>query len=347
MERFVFVTAIIVAIFFALSQMIGGGHSISFNIGDFEGGGADPVVEVSAGQLPAQTYADGGIDIRHAAARIVVTPEDRTDISIEIDNPGKLPMPEVRNEDGDLVIDGRVRGRIQECLEEAVDVRGYGVIASPELPLITIRAPRNVSIDIGSGGTTEIGPSQTLELEFSGCGAAHIGDVADTLGVDLSGSGAIVTGAARTLKADIAGSGSLRTGAIAERADIDLAGSGEVELASLAGALALDGAGSGAVSIGGGALTEANIDLAGSGGVEIAAPIQNLQVGIVGSGDVNVPATVGDVSADIAGSGNVSIRAVTGAVSKDVWGSGDVRVGGAAPPARPAPPQPPAPPAQP
>jgi hypothetical protein len=341
MERFVFVTAIVFAVIYALVQMVGGGHSISFNIGDMEGGGSDPVIEVSAGQLAAQSFASGGIDIRHAAARIVVTPEDRTDISIEIDNPGRLPMPEIRAEDGDLVVDGQLRGRISECLQEAVDVRGYGVIANPELPLITIRAPRTLNLDIGSGSTLQVGPSQSLEAEFSGCGTAQIGDVAETLAIDFSGSGAVSTGAARALKADVAGSGELRTGAITERADVDLAGSGEIELASLTGALALDSAGSGSLAVRGGAVTDASIDLAGSGNVEIAAPVQNLQVAIVGSGDVNVAGAVGDIDADIAGSGGVNVQSVTGAVRKDVWGSGDVHVRGrTAPPAPPAPPPP-------
>jgi hypothetical protein len=326
MERFVFIVAVTVAALYAAAHTIGADRSLSFSVGDLDGGG-DPVVEVGAGELAARTYANGDIEIRHAAARIVVTPEDRADISIEIDNPGQLPMPEIHAEDGQLIVEGRLRGRIQECLEDAVDVRGYGVIAAPELPLITIRAPRTLSLDIGSGSVTRIGPSQTLEAAFSGCGSADIGDVAETLGLDLSGAGAVNAGAARVLKADMAGSGALRVGAVAERAEIDLAGSGEVDLASLTGALALDGAGSGSFRLGGGALTEANIDLAGSGDVEIAAPVQHLQVSIVGSGDVDVAGAVGDIDADIAGSGGITAQAVTGAVRKNVWGSGDVHVG--------------------
>lgn len=327
MERFVFVAAIVGAVIFALVHMAGGGHTLRFSVGDFDTGGADPVVEVSAGQLAAQTYADAGIEVRHAAARVVVMPEDRTDISVAIDNPGRVPMPEIRTDGGRIIVDGHLRGRIQGCQGDQVEVRGYGAVASTDLPTITIHAPRTLSVDVGSGSTTEIGPSQSLDASFSGCGSAQIGDVADTLGLDLSGSAEIAAGSARVLKADVAGSGALTGGAIAERADIDVAGSGEVELASLTGALGYDGAGSGNLRIRGGALSDANIDLAGSGDVEITAPVEHLQVSIVGSGDVSVVAAVGEVDADIAGSGGVSVQSVTGAVRKEVWGSGDVVVG--------------------
>ncbi|MDX2274863.1 MAG: DUF2807 domain-containing protein [Hyphomonadaceae bacterium] len=340
MERFVFVAAIIGAIIFALVQIVGSGPSMTFSIGDFEGGGSDPVVEAVAGQVPPATYADGDIDLRYAAARVVITPEDRSDISVSIDNPGRLPMPEIRAEGGKLIVDGQVRGRIESCVDDAVEVRGYGLIPTPELPVVTIHTPRSLAVDIGSGSSTEIGPSASLQGAFTGCGTARIGDVADTLNVDLSGSVNVQTGAARILEADLAGSGALRTGTIAERAELDIAGSGEVELASVSGVLTVDGAGSGNVRVKGGALSEANIDLAGSGDVEIAAPVESLEVSVVGAGDVSVTAAVGEIDADIAGPGRVRAQSVSGAVRKEVWGSGDVIVG-------PVPPRPPAPPSAP
>lgn len=327
MERFVFVAAVTIAIIFGVSQIFGG-HSLTIDVDDFDGGGTDPVVELSAGRLEPQSFTATHIDVKHAALLVVITPEDRADISVEIDNPGHVPMPELRLDDETLVIDGGLRNRISNCGEDQVELRGYGTVARSDLPRVVIHAPRTLNLEVGGASSAEIGPSQALEASFSGCGGAQIGDVAELLDIDLSGSGEIHAGAARRLNADVAGSGSLEAGGIGESADIDIAGSGEVGLATLSGTLTLDSAGAGNLNVRGGALTEVKIDLAGSGDVNIAAPVQSLNVSIVGSGDVDVAGVVGDIDADIAGSGGVSAQSVTGAVTKEVWGSGDVRIGG-------------------
>ena len=326
MERFVFVAAVTVAIVLGLFHFLGG-PSWSINIDGFEGGRHDPVLQVSAGRLADQTYQTSDIEVRYAAARVVVTPEDRQDLVIAIDNPGHAPMPEVRMEGGRLIVDGRLRGRVSDCKHDSVELRGYGAIARADLPLIQIRAPRTLSVDVGGASSSEIGPAQALDASFSGCGGAQIGDVAENLSIDLAGSGEVRAGSAGGLSADLAGSGEIYVGAVADGAKVDIAGSGRVEVASLTGTLSMDGAGSGDLTVQGGAITEANIDLAGSGDVSIAAPVQRLEVSIVGSGDVDVAAAVGDIEAEIAGSGGVSAQSVTGAVHREVWGSGEIRIG--------------------
>ncbi len=326
MERFVFVAAVTVAIVLGLFHFLGG-PSWSINIDGFEGGRNDPVLQLSAGRFEEQTFQSSDIEVKYAAARVVVTPEDRQDIAISIDNPGHTPMPEVRMDRGRLIVDGRLRGRVSDCSADSVELRGYGTIARAELPLIQIRAPRTLAVEVGGASNSQIGPAQALNASFSGCGIAQIGDVAENLSIDLAGSGEVRTGSAGGLSADLAGSGELYVGAVADGAKVDIAGSGRVDIASLTGSLSMDGAGSGDLIIQGGAVTDANIDLAGSGDVSIAAPVQRLEVSIVGSGDVDVAAAVGDIQADIAGSGGISAQSVTGSVHREVWGSGDIRIG--------------------
>jgi hypothetical protein len=326
MERFVFVAAVTFAIIFGVVAWLGNGH---FNIDiDGDGFGVAPVVETAAGRMEAEAFAGDNLRVRYAAARITITPEDRQDFLIEIDNPGRAPMPLVSVDEGRVTVDGQLRGRVGNCREGGgAELRGYGELAVEDLPQINIRAPRTLNVSLGSGSTTGIGPSQELNLDISGCGTATIGDVAGEFEVDVAGSGDVRAGAAQSFRADIAGSGDVVVGAVANGADIDIAGSGTVTIASLTGSLSADSAGSGSVTVQGGAITVANIDLAGSGGVEIAATVQTLKVAIVGSGDVDVEGQVGDIEADIAGSGGVSASAVTGNVRKEVLGSGDVRVG--------------------
>lgn len=339
MERFVFVAAITVAVLFGLGAVFGGPH-FNFDV-EFDGGPPVGIVEVAPGRMEAQAYQGDDLDIRHVAAVITITPEDRTDFLVEIDNQaGRAPMPTVSSDSGSVVIDGRLRGRIADCHDDGgADLRGYGELAAADLPRINIRAPRDLNIERGGAGATDIGASQSLSLEVSGCSMNTAADVAGDLEVQLAGSGSVRTGAARSLDASVAGSGDVTTGSISDGAEVEIAGSGEVTLASLSGELSFDGAGSGKFHVEGGSVSNAEVDIAGSGDVTIAAAVQSLTVDIVGSGDVDA-ATVGDLEADIAGSGNVRVQTLTGATRQEVWGSGGVVVGarGPQPPTPPAPP---------
>jgi len=326
MERFVFVAAIVVAVIFGIGAVFGSGNFVSF---DFDGEvGTAPIVETTADQLAPQAYQGGELKLKHLAAIVTIVPEDRTDYLIEINSPGGTPMPTVSTEDGQVVVDGQLRGRIQGCTEDGgAQLRGYENVTAEQMPRITIRAPRTLTLDRNGAGSTEIAAAQAVDLDLAGCGSATLADVTDTLDLDVAGSGRVRAGATRRLNADIAGSGEVSVGQIGEGADVDLAGSGVVTIASLTGDLSADAAGSGSVVVQGGSLTTASIDLAGSGDVTITAPVQTLNVSIVGSGDVAVAGAVGDVDADIAGSGDVTVQSVTGNVRKHVMGSGDVQVG--------------------
>lgn len=330
MERFVFVAAVTIALIWGFVAMFGGGRFIHIN-GDWDidaDARLAPLVEVAPGTMEAQTFSGSELNLKHLAANVVITPEDRTDYVIEIANPaGRAPMPEVTVSGGRITVDGRLSRRIERCSEGGAELRDYGAVSAEELPRVTIRAPRSLNISRSGAGSMEIGPTESLDLDFSSCGAAALGDVSGPLNIDLAGSGHITAAAAQSLRADVAGSGQLAVGAVASGANIDIAGSGEVRLASLTGDLAADGAGSGNLAIQGGSINDASVDLAGSGDVDIAAPVRRLNVSIVGSGSVDVAGEVGEIDADIAGSGDVTARSVTGSVRKDVWGSGDVRVG--------------------
>jgi hypothetical protein len=327
MERFVFVAAIAIAVLFGVAAVFGRHIHLGIN-GD--GGGTAPIVEVAPGRMEAQAFSGEELRIRHAAAMVAIIPEDRGDFLIEIDNSaGRAPLPTVSTDAGRVLVDGGLRGRISRCTEGGgASLRGYGDMTAADLPRITIRAPRRLSLDRTGAGITEIGPLESLDLDLSGCGAVTAGDIAEEANLDVAGSGSVSAGAVRTLTADVAGSGEVSVGAVAEGANVDIAGSGSVTIASLTGDLSADGAGSGNVTVQGGSVGEANVDLAGSGDVDIAAPVRRLVVSIIGSGDVDVQGEVGDIEAEIAGSGSVRARAVTGTIRKEVLGSGDVRVGG-------------------
>lgn len=349
MERFVFIAAVTIAIIFGIGAVFGGpNHGWHWELDDDDDhGGSEAVMQVAAGRMEAQTFQGTDLKIRHSAAMITITPEDRNDISVEIDNPGTVPMPSVSTDDGAVVIEGHLRGRISSCRDEGVNVRGYGSLSREQMPRITVHVPRNLELAVSGANQTSIGATQTLNADLSGCGDTTIADVAGALSIDASGSGDVTAGAAQSLEVDLAGSGEVSVGAVANGADLDIAGSGEVTIASLGGDLDADAAGSGTVRVNGGSIGTATIELAGSGDVDITAPIHSLEVDIVGSGDVKVNATVGDLDAEIAGSGGVDVDSVTGNSRRQVFGSGEVRVGQSAAPSAPAQPTPPSQPAAP
>ena len=324
MERFIFIAAISFAIIFGIVALAGGGSHFHF---DVDGRGTDAVLPATRGHAGAQTFAGSELQFKYLAAHVTVTPEDRQDFSIEIDNPGHVPMPTISLDGERVVVDGHLSGRLHHCGQDSADVRGYSSVTLADMPQIVVHAPRALNIKYGGAGLAEIGPTQSLNLDFNGCGGATAGDVAGELKIDLAGSGQVHAGAAHTLNADVAGSGDVVTGAVADGATVDIGGSGTVTIGSLNGSLDSHGAGSGGVSVNGGAITRADLDLAGSGGVTVTGPVQTLKVSIVGSGNVNVNGAVGDVDASIAGSGNVHATSITGAVHKEIMGPGNVTTG--------------------
>ena len=323
MERFIFVAAITFAIIFGIVAMVGGGRHFHFDID----GRTDPVMPVAAGHVPAATFTGDEIRFKYLAAHVTITPEDRQDVTIEITNPGHTPMPTIERDGEDIVIDGHLANRVDCDDGGGADLRGYSRVALADLPQIVVHAPRTLHVDYDGAGLAEIGPSQALHLEVSGCGGATAADVAGELEVDLRGSGRVQAAASHSLNADVMGSGGLTAGAVAEGADVSVFGSGSVTVASVAGSFKGSSHGSGDVTVSGGSITNAELDLFGSGGSDITAPIQRLKVSIHGSGDVNVNGAVGDVDASIFGSGGVHATSITGTVHKETMGSGDVTSG--------------------
>jgi hypothetical protein len=324
MERVALIGGIVLAVFVALGAYVENHISISHDE-DWRGFKRAAYVTPAPGRL-SETYSETSVRIRGAAAVVKVLPEDRADVALTIENPGQAPMPVVERREGAVLVDGRLARRI-DCLSEGrVKLRGYGVLSREQLPTITVRAPRHLSLSFAGAVQGEIGPAESLVLSLSGCGDTTAGDVSDRLEVRNMGSGDFTAGAARSADIAMAGSGSAKLGAIAESLDVKIAGSGDVEAASLRGQLDVRMPGSGELVIRGGAVTRADASIMGSGSVTVDAPVQTLNVSIMGSGDVLVSDQVGDVDASIMGSGDVVVGGVTGSQSQSVMGSGSVIV---------------------
>ncbi|MDX2234827.1 MAG: DUF2807 domain-containing protein [Hyphomonadaceae bacterium] len=337
MERFVIGAAILAAVAIAAGGYFG--HAISdgdgfrFVInGESEAGGSVTKGGGAPSNVPAAAYAGRELKVRNAVARLTVIPEDRSDIALEIVNPGTLPTPTVRLEGDEVVVDGGIANRrIRNCEgagdQFTVTVNGVGDVSAAQAPRITARVPRAVAVAVSGGVESEIGPSSSADLLFSGCGDARVGDVAGDLDVSASGSGDLKVGAAQSASVSMSGSGAAVVGAVAQKLDVSLSGSGGVTVAAANGPVEVAIAGSGDVAIDGGSMGDADVSIAGSGGVTLGGDVQSLDVSIAGSGDVEVRGKAAALDASIMGSGDVTVAAVSGRVEKAVMGSGKVQVG--------------------
>jgi hypothetical protein len=298
----------------------------------------------------------GEVEIRNAVARVVVIPEDRTDIAVEIEHGSSgLDRLTVTRRGADVIIDGGLsRNAVRNCTSgpanarqpgegARVEVRGHGTLNVSDTPLVVVRTPREVDVSAGeSGGRLRIfglrsgsggavygaigRGASSIELGNRGCGDWTVANTDGELDISNSGSGTVRAGTSRSLDLSVAGSGDVSAGATGD-AEIAIAGSGNVTVAAT-GSTDVAVAGSGNLRIGHLQGDRMEVSIAGSGDVQVdGGEVRSLEVSIVGSGDVVFNGRAGDVRASIAGSGDVRVAEATGSVNRSIVGSGDIRIG--------------------
>ena len=248
------------------------------------------------------------ISIKDAAVRVVVIPEARSDIQVEVlrTHPD-LPL-QVRQEGARVVVDGDLGRRVRSCDRSEVEIARVGEVAYRDLPQILVRTPLQVQLGASGAVFGTVGRSDRVDLSHAGCGDWTIANVKGRLSLRQAGSGDMRAGSVGALDLQLAGSGEVATRAVTGPANVKLMGSGDVSIAQASGPV--------------------NVNIAGSGEVEVASGrIPSLTASIAGSGDVDVQGTTRSLKARIAGSGDVRAREVTGPITKSVAGSGEVIVG--------------------
>ncbi|WP_168075392.1 DUF2807 domain-containing protein [Caulobacter sp. SSI4214] len=253
------------------------------------------------------------VKIKDAVARVVVIPENRPDVKVEVirDN-ASLPLT-VRQNGDEIIVDGDLRhNRISSCNSRdgkiTVHVRGVGDVDYDAMPQIAIRAPMNVKVAGGGAVFGDIGRSASVELDNAGCGTWTVANTAGAMKINQAGSGDTRAGSAGSLEVNIAGSGNVVTRAVAGDLEAAIAGSGDVRVASIGGRLKGNIVGSGNVTVAGG-------------------HARSVSANVMGSGNVTFDGDADAANVTVAGSGNIRIARVNGPVQKHVAGSGDVIIG--------------------
>ena len=256
--------------------------------------------------------AEPSVKIKDAVARVVIIPENRSDVKGEfLTTNASLPLT-VRNEGDKVVVDGDLRmSRINGCNSRngktSVRVRGVGEVAYENIPQVAIRTPMDVRVGAGGAVFGDIGRSDSVELGNAGCGNWTIANTRGKLEVSQAGSGDTRTGSASSAEISIAGSGDVSTQAIAGDLEANIAGSGDVSAASIGGKLEGNIAGSGDIMVAGGRSRAVEVSVMGSGDVTFKGEADQVEVSVMGSGDVRIAKVNGPIKKHVAGSGDVII----------------------------------------
>ncbi|HEY7901230.1 MAG TPA: DUF2807 domain-containing protein [Caulobacteraceae bacterium] len=252
------------------------------------------------------------VDIRHAAARVTVIPEARSDIAVSIVRGNPRLRLNVTQLGDRVIVNGGLGFFGPNCTHRfgvrGVTVWGMGFIPYDQLPQIVVRTPLDAKVSAGGAVYGAVDRSRSLDLSNAGCGDWTVANVAGPADLHMAGSGDVRGGSVGHAEVNISGSADVMLRTVNNGLDSHISGSGDVKVDAVNGPL--------------------SAKIAGSGDVVIAAgSVSHMEVGVAGSGDVRFGGTAGSLNADVAGSGDVTVGHVRGPVSKHVAGSGTVTVG--------------------
>lgn len=266
------------------------------------------LIAAAAASAPAAQAAT--VEIRDAAARVTVVPEDRADIKVEVTRPNsRLPLA-IRTEGDRTVIDGDLHNRIRGCNgmsgNPRVRVRDVGEVGYDDLPQVVIYTPRDVQIEANGAIQGAVGRSATLDLRDSGCSAWTVADVAGAATVRSSGAGQVRMGQAGRLDVRLSGAANIHATRVRE-ADATLSGAGNMHIDEVASQLEAKVSGVGSIRVDRGDNTAVRASVSGVGGVSFGGVASSLQASVSGMGSVNVREVRGPVSKSVSGIGKVSV----------------------------------------
>ncbi len=261
------------------------------------------------------------IELRDLVARVVVTPENRSDIDIKVRyGKAKVPVLMVSHRGNVTILNGHLDAPqhsfgfsfniVNASTGGApgsgrVFIPSLGNVSVDDLPLVFIRVPMNAAVKDSAYTFGHIGPSKSLEFVMNGGGDWLVDPVGGPLNVIASGSGDIRLSTAGDSIIDNMGSGDISIDG-ARALKVSLSGSGDF-IANRSADTVLQNQGSGDVTL---------------------SHVNNLTVELNGSGDLNLGSINGGFSLTNNGSSDVRAAQVQGPVTLDLAGSGDVGIDG-------------------
>lgn len=266
---------------------------------------------VMAAGAAGPALADPAVEIRDAVARVVVIPEARDDVKVEVLKARQALPLKVEQKGGRTVIDGGLKNRLRGCGrhdgQASATVAGVGEVGWNDMPQIVVRTPMAATVRAGGAVFGAVGRSRSLDLASGGCGDWTVANTEGMLRLSSAGSGKVRAGSAGQAVLRLAGSADMTVGEVGGQLGVDLAGSGDVHVRSAAGAVDVKIAGSGDVEIAWGRAGAVSVLIAGSGDLEFGGAAESLKARVLGSGDVHVDRVTGPVERSVMGSGQITV----------------------------------------
>ena len=278
------------------------------------------------------------LQLKNLRANVEIIPENRTDISVEVDMKGSADSAPQISYSGNTVTvagnlqTGRKTFRVSFNLDRRMDIDKSKQMSRVHrdhpagLPTLVIHTPMKVSLKSSALVFGHIGPSQAVRIEDSGDGEWRIDTVsqeasvegdggtdfylagAGSAGIDLLGTGNVALGETQTLWSSQWGSGDVTVNKVARDADVELSGIGDFKATSVSGKLRV------------------LIDDAGSVSVQ-DGDVDTLRVRTLdGIGAVRFGGTVRDADINIGTLTKVSIHKLTGSLKKTTRQSASVEI---------------------
>jgi hypothetical protein len=251
------------------------------------------------------------LQVRGAAAQIVIVPEARRDIKVVVlrSNP-RLPL-RVRTVGARIIITGDVNRRVRSCGAPGgprqITLWGRGVVAYDDLPYLVVRTPLAVRVAVGDAVFGGIGRSASVDFTNQGCGNWTVANVRGRLRLDQAGSGESRVGTAGSADLSVAGSGHIASAGVRGPLTAISSGSGDIDVVRVASSVDVRVGGTGDVTIAAGRAAHMAVSIAGSGNVRMAGGAESLDASVTGSGEVVVKHVDGQILRHVFGSGAVRI----------------------------------------
>jgi len=276
---------------------------------------------LAAGGAHAELSYNGDgpeIELRDFAARVVVTPENRSDIDVRVRyGKAKVPVLMVSHRGNVTVLDGHLSS-LQHGLHFNINfsdgdnsdhgrvfITGVGDVDINDLPMVFIRVPMNAEVKDSAYTFGTVGPSNSLNFILNGCGDWNIAAVNGPLNIIDSGSGSIRVASAGDSVIDNMGSSDIQVGRV-HRLKLSLSGSGDFKAEQS---------------------DDTQLQNMGSSDIELGR-VGLLKAQLTGSGDLSLDGVGGDLTLVNTGASDVTINRLNGSASLQLTGSGDVHIHG-------------------
>lgn len=288
--------------------------------------------------IPVSVAAKPTLELTDLRATVDIYPENRPDFAITIDPADDGVAAPTVIAHGDLLkVSGSAETgvptfRVSYNLDRRMDIaamkqRAAAVeerpsallhlqIHAPQQFLIRsnaqiyghIHAGRSVTLRDGGRGQWDI-DAMERDVEVHGYGASAVKVAsADSVYLDLMGTGSVVCGDVQRLLVDIYGAGDVSVDAVRAKAEVNISGIGDFRARSITGTLRVDMDDAGQVEVLQGALAALTVrSQDGRGAVAIAGAVRDADIRIGTQTVVRLPAPTGTVSQSVRDAARVEI----------------------------------------